>query len=154
MNSPTPPSPHPVETAAVPAALEWRVHLARRQPVRALAAAACILLAGLGALLLFQSLLSALLSAGLLFTATSEFLLPMTYRLTADAAEARGPLTWRRIRWGDVKRVYASPGEVKLSPLAHGGPREAFRGVLLRCDENQAAVVALAEEFRRAAARS
>jgi len=135
-----------------PARLQWRVHLARREPARALAVSALILVAALAALLLFHSLLSALLSAGLLLAATGEFLLPVTYRLTPEGAEARGLFAWRKIAWSDVKRVYSGRGEVKLSPLAHGGPREGFRGVLLRCEGNQSAVYAAVECYRDAAA--
>jgi hypothetical protein len=109
--------------------------------------AAFILLAGGAALLLFHSLLSALLAAGLLLAATSEFILPVTYRLTPQGAEARSFFTWRKIEWSEVKRVYSGRDEVKLSPLKHGGPREAFRGVLLRCEGNQGTVQAAVEGY-------
>ena len=135
-----------------PAPLQWRVHLARREPLRALVVTVLIGMAGCAALLLFHSLLSALLAAGLILAATGEFLLPVTYRLTPEGAEARSLFAWRKIAWSEVKRVYSSRGLVKLSPLAHGGPREAFRGVLLRCEENQSAVSAAVEGYRHAAA--
>lgn len=135
-----------------PIPLQWRVHLARREPARALFVITLILVAGFAALLLFRSVLSALLTAGLLLAATGEFLLPVTYRLTPEGAEARSLFTWRKIAWSDVKRVYIGRGEVKLSPLAHGGPREAFRGVVLRCGEHRSAVHAAVEGYRHAAA--
>lgn len=138
------------QSAPSPEPLQWRVHLARQAPLRALVVGACILLAGSAALLLFHSLLSALFAAGLLLAATGEFLLPVTYRLSPQGAEARSLFTWRKIEWSDVKRVYSGRGEVKLSPLKHGGPREAFRGVILRCEGNQEAVRATVEGYRHA----
>lgn len=151
IREPASPAASPIAPALAP--LQWRVHLARRAPLRALVVIAFILVAGFAALLLFHSVLSAGLAVGLLLAATGEFLLPVNYRLTAEGAEARGLLTWRKMEWDDVKRVYTGPGVVKLSPLAHGGPREAFRGVLLRCEGNQSAVYAAVESYRHAAAR-
>jgi hypothetical protein len=132
-------------------ALEWRVHLAARQPGRSAGALLAVVLAGVSAFILFQHAASALLAAGLILAAVGEFLFPVTYRLTAEGAEARGPLHWRRIAWTEVKRVYTHEEEVKLSPLAHGGPREPFRGVLLRCNGNRDEVLAAIRTFREAA---
>lgn len=139
---------------SLPEPFEWQVHLARSEPWRAVVVIGFILAVGVTGLLIFHSALSALLASGLLLAATSEFLLPVNYRLTAEGAEVRNLFTWRQIRWQDIKRIYLGPGEIKLSPLAHGGPREAFRGVLLRCGENQLAVQAAVEEYRRVAAGS
>jgi hypothetical protein len=134
--------------------LEWRVHLARQQPGRAAGAVAAILLASAAALWLFASPGFALVTGGLLLAATGEFLFPTTYRLTASGAEARNPFGWRKITWKEVKRVYAGNEEIKLSPLAHGGPRESFRGVLLRCAGNHEAVRSAVHRFHDAATRS
>ena len=132
--------------------LEWRVYLARRQPARATVAVGVILGVAAWGYVAFGSLLPGLAGAALLLGAVGEFLFPVTYRLSPEYAEARGPLSWRRIAWKEVKRVYAGDGEIKLSPLAHPGPREAFRGVLLRCEANQEAVLAAVKQFRDAAA--
>jgi hypothetical protein len=115
--------------------LTWRVHLARRQPGRAVGAVAAALAAGAWAYLLFGSLLAALATTGLLVAAVGEFLFPIRYRIGPEGAEARNLFAWRRIAWRDVRRVYWGGETIKLSPLPHGGPREAFRGVLLRCEE-------------------
>lgn len=153
MRKPTSGPDEPIRGSSTEA-LEWQVHLARREPWRAVVATGFILAAGVTALLVFHSALSALLASGLLLAATGEFLLPVSYRLTPEGAEARNLFTWRQIRWQDVKRIYLGAGEIKLSPLAHGGTREAFRGVLLRCGENQAAIQTAVEEYRRVAAGS
>ena len=130
--------------------LEWRVHLARRQPGRAVLAVLVALAAAAWAGLLFQSLAAAVVTFAVLVGAVGDFLFPLTFRLSREGAEARGPFSWRRILWADVKRVYAGEGEVKLSPLEHGGRREAFRGVLLRCADNQEAVLAAVRDCRDA----
>ena len=132
--------------------LEWRVHLAAREPAKGAVAAGLCFLAGGVALAAFGSLGTALAAAVVLMAAVGEFVFPVTYRLSAKGAEARNTFYWRRIEWGEVRRVYLGPDAVKLSPLAHGGPREAFRGVVLRCEENREAVLEAIERYRDAAA--
>jgi hypothetical protein len=127
--------------------LTWRVHLARRQPGRAAAAIAAALAAGAWAYVLFGSPLPALAAAGLLVASVGEFLFPIVYRLTPEGAEARNLFAWRKIAWREVRRVYTGEDAIKLSPLAHGGPREAFRGVLLRCEENRDAILAAVNAY-------
>lgn len=138
--------------ADAPETLEWRVHLAARQPGRAVLAVALAVVVGAWALYLFGSPGTAVAATGLLIGAIGEFLFPVTYRLTPEGAEARNPFYWRKIAWGEVRRVYSGPEAVKLSPLPYGGPREAFRGVVLRCEENREAVLAAVERYRDAAA--
>ena len=121
--------------------LEWRIHLAAREPGRAALVWLIVAAAGGWAVFLFQHVVPGLITALLLTGAAGEYLLPVTYRLTTAAAEARNPLMWRRIAWSDVRRVHATGNAVKLSPLKYGGRREAFRGVLLRCPENRPAVL-------------
>jgi hypothetical protein len=133
--------------------MEWRVHLARRRPGRAVLVLALALAVGALALFLFRHVASALLAVGLLVAAVGEFLFPLAHRLTREGAEVRGPFYWRRIAWTEVKRVHVGEEEVKLSPLAHGGPREAFRGVVLRCEGNRDEVLAAVRQLRDAAAR-
>jgi hypothetical protein len=132
--------------------LEWRIWPARQEPRRAVVVGGIIAAAAAGAGALFSNPLPGVAAAGLLAGAVGEFLFPTWYRLTPAGAEARNPVFWRRIAWGEVKQVYVGEQEIKLSPLPAGGRREAFRGVLLRLDENRDAVLAAIERFRDAAA--
>ena len=134
--------------------IEWRVHLARERPAHAAAVGTAIVLTATSAHWLLGSPGFALAAAGLLLAATGEFLFPTTYRLTPEGAEARNPFGWRRIAWKEVKRIYTGNEEIKLSPLAHGGPRESFRGVLLRCGENRETVRNAVRRFHDAATGS
>lgn len=130
------------------ALLAWQVHLAARHPARTSLVLTAIVLAAAWALILFGHWVAMVVTGFLLVGATSEFLLPIRYRLTADYAEARGPLFWRRIEWADVRRVYIGVEQVKLSPLPYGGPREPFRGVVLRLEDNSEAVLEVVRRSR------
>lgn len=137
---------------AIPELREWRVFLARRQPGRAAAAVALCLGAAAWAWYYFGSPLPALATLFLLLAAVGEFLFPVRYRLDEAGAEAKSPFYWRRILWKEVKQVYSGEEEIKLSPLRHPSPREAFRGVLLRCPDNRDEVLATVRKLRDAAA--
>lgn len=117
--------------------LEWRVHLAARQPARAALALLAVALSAAIGWLSLGNVVAALAAAALLLGAVAEFLFPVTYQLTKLYAEARGILHWRRISWQEVKRVQVGEYEIRLSPLRFPGPRDAFRGVVLRCPDNR-----------------
>ena len=138
-----------VDTApAVAPTLVWEVHRARGKAGQAAVVAAAAVGAGMICQALFHSLPFALFSVVAVLGATAEFLFPIRYRLDAEGAELRNLHNWRRIGWEEVKKVYVSEREIKLSPLSRPGPRESFRGVLLQCPENQEAVLALIAHYR------
>jgi hypothetical protein len=131
--------------------LAWRVHLAARHPRRTGLLVTIIVLASAWAVVVFGHPVALAVTAALLTLATSEYLFPQRFVFTEEYAEARGPLFWRRVPWKEVKRVYVGKGEIKLSPLKYGGPREAFRGVVLRLQDNDETVLAEVRRLREAA---
>jgi hypothetical protein len=126
------PDPDPREAGSTGEVIEWQVHLARAQPGKALAVAGAILAAAALCLSLFHNGLFALFTAAALLGATAEFLFPIRYRLTEEAAEMRNLHNWRRITWDEVKKAYLLDEGIKLSPLGVRTRVEPFRGVLLR----------------------
>ena len=129
------------------------MHLATHRPDRAVVVAAAALAVGALAQFLFRNPVMTAFSIAVLFAATADFLFPIRYRLNAEGAELRNLHNWRRIAWTEVKKVYTGEREIKLSPLEHGGRREAFRGVLLHCPENRDEVLAFVRRHRDAAAQ-
>jgi len=142
-------SPKIAESAVAPASpLKWRVHLAAAQPRRA----ALVVSAGIGAaalcLVLFGNWLFALLTVVMLFSATSEFLLPVSFTLDETGAEMRHRFGIRRMGWQEVRKAYLQPDGIKLSPLGRRTRLEAFRGVFLRFAGNQDEVLAAVRRYR------
>jgi len=130
----------------------WRVHLARRRPTQAAAAVAVITAACLAAGFGFQSLLLGILAAALLIASISDYLFPLTFTLTAEAAEARGPLHRRRLAWTNVRRVSRDDLGVKLSPLPQPSRLDAFRGIYLWFADNADDVMAFVAHHVKAEA--
>lgn len=145
-----PPGDQPEET------LTWTVHLAREQPARAVAVVALAAAAAALCLYLFHSLPFALFSLLVVLGATTEFLFPIRYRLTGEAAEQRNLQNWRRIEWQDVRKAYLLEEGVKLSPLRIRTRLEPFRGVFLRFGPGEGErekVLAAVRRFRDRAQR-
>lgn len=134
-----------------PAEYAWRVHLARREPGRALAVGAILLAVVAWTTWAYRNPLLPAAAAFLLLGAVGEFLFPTRYRLTLEAAEVRNPFYWRRIAWKEVKRVGVGEHAIRLSPLRYPSPRDTFRGVLLRWDGNREEVLERIRQFREAA---
>jgi hypothetical protein len=136
--------------------VEWTVHLARDEPARAALVLLTALFAAALCFHLFGSLLFALFTAAALVAATAEFLFPIRYRLTAEAAEMRNLHNWRRIDWREVKKAYLLEDGVKLSPLAARTRLEPFRGVFLRFGpeaESKERILEAVRSYRDAAGR-
>ncbi|MBI3945805.1 MAG: hypothetical protein HY321_07790 [Armatimonadetes bacterium] len=128
----------PAAPAAAPAALEWRIHLASRQPGRAAAAVAILALAGALGYAVFAHLPGAVMTVAVLLSAISEFLLPITCRLTPEGAARRNGLGRSFIAWKDVRRCGVDADVLRLSPLPAPSRLDAFRGVSLRLPTDSA----------------
>lgn len=117
----------------------WTIHLAARHPGRTVAALATIIL-GLFAFAAFSVHWVVLLLAGLLLVGSiAEFLLPVTYTLDAEGAHMRHLGSHRILPWTRVRRVYLRRNGIKLSPLPYENWIEAYRGVMLRTPDPDAA---------------
>jgi hypothetical protein len=131
-------------------ALGWRVHLAARSPGRT---AGALLMIGVGALAAGVGSRSAgagLLALVLLLSSVSDYLLPLHYRLSESGIEAKGLIYRRRMRWPEVRRVLRERTGVKLSPLPGRSRLEAYRGIYLWFDGNEADVMAAIARYRGA----
>jgi len=132
--------------------MTYTIHLARRRPTQAAAAVAVITAATLAAGFGFQSLLLGFLAGALLIASVSDYLFPLTFTLTDEAAEARGPLHRRRLAWARVRRVSRDDLGVKLSPLPHPSRLDAFRGIYLWFADNADDVMAFVAHHVKAEA--
>lgn len=112
--------------------LEWRRHLVKDDPSRVwvvfCSAAFCMTVAWL----LFHNVLLCAAALFMLASATSEYLLPISYRLTQTGASCRYGANRFEMEWDKVKRVLIYSDGVRLSPIAAPSRLDAYRGVFLR----------------------
>jgi len=130
--------------------LEWRVHLARRQPARALVALVLVLVAAAAAGVIMGSPVFGLVVGLLLLGAIAEHLFPIYYCVSPEGVSARNLWSVRRMRWSQVRRCLRDDHGIKLSPLARPSRLEAYRGVYLWLDGNEEAVLSLIRHCRTA----
>lgn len=114
--------------------LKWSVHLAGRHPLRTAVILQAIIFAFLFGWFLFHSLLLSLIGSALIFSSTTEYLLPIHYLLSPRGATAMWGWTRFEIAWDQVKRLIDTDDGLRLSPLEKSGKLDAFRGVQLRFD--------------------
>lgn len=121
-----------------PESTTWTLHLAARQPGRAIVALVIIFLTLFAVAFFMQGwnlggkILILALAVLLLLSSIAEFLFPVTYTLDAEGAHVRLPGSHRVLAWNRVRRVYLRLDGIKLSPLAARGWIESYRGVFLR----------------------
>ena len=112
--------------------LAWRIHRLREEPGRIpLLAGAYAAVAVVGWLLFAHPLPVLALLVGLT-GALSEFLFPISYRLTSKGAHSGCGLSQLFIAWPDVKRATHGRDGIHLSPFTKSSRLDAFRGVRLR----------------------
>ncbi|HIE09063.1 MAG TPA: hypothetical protein EYP65_04365 [Armatimonadetes bacterium] len=111
-------------------AIEWRVHLASRNPKGLPLVALVMALSGLlGAL---KGWAYAVLGPVLVLLWVADYLFPVTYRLTDEGVEVRQLVLRAFLPWERVRRCVKTKGGLFLSPLPKPSRLDAYRGVFLR----------------------
>jgi hypothetical protein len=128
--------------------LRWQVHLAKNQPKRFAGLIAAAVGLALLAYMWFGSPIPAVIMAFVFFGALSDFLLPVTYTLTATHASASTLVGKRVMAWKDVRKCYLDDYGVKLSPLRRRSRLEAYRGVYLRFGDRREEVLDAVKKLR------
>jgi len=134
-------------------ALEWTVRVWQNAPqkrwVVILVALAC---ASLGWAVLQSVLLAALGFFGIM-GGTSEYWLPLRYRLDERGASVRCGISVTAVEWAAVKRVSETDIGIRLSPLERTTRLAQFRGVFLRYAGNRDQVLEYVNNLRGEGAR-
>lgn len=118
-------------------ALEWQVHLAKRSPQKLAVVLFMLFFVPLLGIVLMQHWFFALIGFWMVFTATTEFLFPIRYRMDGQEIRQRTLLTLKVMRWEQVKRTVWTKNGVLLSPLARPSRLDAFRGIYLWFGEHE-----------------
>ncbi len=139
-------------TAEHNTALTYSLHLARRQPLKAIATLMLIGIATVATGYGFRNPVLGLLAAVLLVISVGDFLFPLLFLLTEDGVEVRGMLTRRRISWSEVRSVRRDALGVKLSPLSRRSRLEAYRGIYVWFEGNAEDVMAFIADHMKAEA--
>lgn len=131
-HAPDPPKPDAEFNGETTLCLTWRVHLLRRYPQRLTGLLLILLIAALCVWLLFHNILPVLAALLLLIGTASDYLFPLSYRITAEGVYADGLTSRLVLRWKEARRGLLDNRSVTLTPLAAPSRLDEFRGVMLR----------------------
>ena len=124
-------------SAGINDAFRWNVRPSDKEPTKKWGVILVALIAfGLG-LLVFKTLVFAVLGAAIILISTAEFWLGTSYKLDPKGASARTGASMTGLEWPDVKRAVAEKDGIKLSPLGTSSRLEAFRGVFLKYGDHK-----------------
>lgn len=130
-------------------ALTWTVHLARREPRRAVVALLAVAVTSAAAYAVWMHPAAPAIFGALVLAAVGEFLLPVTYRVGPDGVWCRNLLSLRHLEWKDVRRCYRDDGGIKLSPLSSPSRLDAYRGIYLWLDHQGPLVADTIRDYLR-----
>lgn len=129
--------------------LVWTVHLARHEPGKfAVCLLACFIAAVIG-YAVFKNPFPVIITLAVLMAAISDFLLPVTYRLSPVGASSTSMLFRRSLRWEEIKACYVDESGIKLSPIGYPTRRETFHGVYLRFGDMREEVIRTVQALRK-----
>ncbi len=131
---PKKPQSIPDERSDAQAVVTWRVHPARSQPVRGLAASATIGAAALLSAAAFGAPWVAPVATVGLVLSLHQFFFGVDYRGDPIGLQANALLSRRYIRWAGVRRCNIGPRGMWISESPAPGWREERRGVLVLFD--------------------
>jgi len=117
--------------------ISWKVHLARKNPGKAVVVLLAAITGSLLGWFLSGSIWMAAIGFVVIVASLADFLLPVHYKLDEQGARSRCGFIVSEIRWANVKRVIEGEDGIKLSPLEKPSRLSAFRGVFLRTNGNK-----------------
>lgn len=130
-------------TGAAGSELVWTVRLYKRQPEKLIVIWAVAIVAAVAGYIYFKgNIFGALLGFTMIALSTTDFWLPLHFRVDGTGAHLRCGISVTSIEWDAVKRTYEVDNGIKLTPLEAPSRLEPFRGVRLRFDNNREEVLA------------
>jgi hypothetical protein len=140
----------PVGRAGPPAAVEWTVSPWREDPARAAVAVISALLLWLLVtwMLAGERLLSTLLGVAVVVV-LAPGMTAMQCRVDGDGVARRVLFAWDRRAWPDIRRARVSDTGLFVSPLAHPGRLDRFRGLFLPVPHRSGGAAQLLDALRQ-----
>lgn len=116
----------------VDSGLHWRIHLLRQKPDRLPALLMVLAIGATCVWLMFGALLPVLAAVALLTGSVSDYLFPISYRLTNQEVALESLTARIALPWKEVRRCRLHTHAILLTSLAAPSRLDAFRGIFLR----------------------
>lgn len=123
---------HPAPAASPPFRLHWRVHLLHSEPQRLSGILTVFAIGAICVWMMFTTLIPVLAALLLLTGSISDYLFPITYRLTDTEVGQESITSQITLPWDAIRRCVQKRHALLLTTLPAPSRLDAFRGILIR----------------------
>ncbi len=126
--------------------LQWKVWLAKKNPVRALSVAVLIMICAYFVLFTTEDLLLTSIAAAVLVIMVIPYYLPITFILTDDGIIKKLPFSKKTRRWDEFHRFASDKNMIKLYTMEKPSRLDNYRSFLLICNKNKEDVLQIVKK--------
>ena len=129
-----------------PALLSWKIHMARRNPSRAIAVAILILICSYFIYYTMEDFFFTLIATFVLVVMVLPYYLPTTYTLTEEGVIRKMLFSNQHRSWREFNRYDTDKNTVKLYTMKQSSRLDNYRSFLIICNKNKDEVIKIVRE--------
>lgn len=126
--------------------LSWKVHMARKNPARAVSVLILILICAYFIHYTMEDLFFTFISAFVLLIMVLPYYLPTTYMLTEQGVIKKMLFSKQRRSWTEFNRYASEKNNIKLFTMKKVSRLDNYRSMLLICNKNKDEVIKIIQE--------
>lgn len=119
-----------------PELLSWKIHMARRNPTRAIAVIILILICSYFIFFTLEDVFLTLISTFVLLVMVLPYYLPVTYILSEEGVTKKMLFSNQSRSWTEFHRYKRDKNAIQLYTLKRKSRLDNYRSFLLICDKN------------------
>ena len=126
--------------------LSWKIHMARRNPSRAIAVAILIIICSYFIFYTMEDFFFTFISTIVLIIMVIPYYLPTTYILTEEGVRRKMLFSNQSRAWSEFNRYDSDKNNVKLYTMKQSSRLDNYRSFLLICNKNKDEVMKIVQE--------
>ena len=126
-----------------PVLLSWTIHMARRNPSRAVSVIILILICAYFIHFTMEDIFFTLISFFVLMIMVLPYYLPTTYTLSDEGIEKKMLFSTQKRSWSEFNRYSVDKNNIKLFTMKKESRLDNYRSLLLICNKNKDEVLAI-----------
>ena len=126
--------------------LSWKIHMARRNPSRAIAVAILIIICSYFIFYTMEDFFFTFISTIVLIIMVIPYYLPTTYILTEEGVRRKMLFSNQSRAWSEFNRYASDKNNVKLYTMKQSSRLDNYRSFLLICNKNKEQVIEIVDK--------
>ena len=128
-----------------PEILSWKIHMARRNPSRAIAVAILILICSYFIYYTMEDFFFTLIATFVLIIMVIPYYLPTTYLLTEVGVTRKMLFSKQSRAWSEFNRYNSDKNTIQLYTMKKSSRLDNYRSFLLICNKNKEQIIKIVE---------